>query len=214
MSWDKADTFLTYHWMRHWEQKLMRAASPFLDDRHEPPFQECMKLATPTMEFTCGGEGKLSIGRAIKFAQQGAAMVVNCAPFGCMPETVATSVFGRVSADVDVPIVDMETLEGFPYPRPLPATLPTARCARPRAFRLRRAKPSFADATCMFYDGNGGQNRRLEVFLNNAVSGKRQTGHTQIGGDVQPGWNGKDRLVPVENLTSRIRPSGDAGESA
>jgi predicted CoA-substrate-specific enzyme activase len=171
MSWDKADTFVTYHWMRHWEQKLMRAASPFLDDRHEPPFQECMKLATPYMEFYCGGEGKLSIGRAIKFAQQGAAMVVNCAPFGCMPETVATSVFGRVSADVDMPIVSM------------------------------------------FYDGNGGQNRRLEVFLNNAVSGKRQTGHTQIGG-FQSELPGKDRLIPVENLTSRIRTGGNAGESA
>jgi predicted nucleotide-binding protein (sugar kinase/HSP70/actin superfamily) len=45
-------------------------------------------------------------------------MVVNCAPFGCMPETVATSGLGRVSADVDIPIVSM------------------------------------------FYDGNGGQNRR------------------------------------------------------
>ena len=33
MSWDKADAFVTYHRMRHWEQKLMRAASPFLDDR-------------------------------------------------------------------------------------------------------------------------------------------------------------------------------------
>jgi hypothetical protein len=120
----------------------------------------------------------------------------------------------RVSADVDMPIVDMETLEGFPYPRPLPPTLPTARYARPRAFRLRRAKPSFAIATRMFYDGNGGQNRRLEVFLNNVVSGKRQTGHTQIGGDFQPGWTGKDRLVPVQNLTSRIRPGGNAGESA
>jgi hypothetical protein len=75
------------------------------------------------------------------------------------PETVATSVFGLVSADVDMPIVSM------------------------------------------FYDGNGGQNRRLEVFLNNAVSGKRQTGHTQIGGEFQPGWTGKDRLVPVQNLT-------------
>jgi hypothetical protein len=66
----------------------------------------------------------------------------------------------------------------------------------------------------MFYDGNGGQNRRLEVFLNNAVSGKRQTGDTQIGGDFQPGWTGKDRLVPVEHLTSRIRTGGNAGESA
>jgi predicted nucleotide-binding protein (sugar kinase/HSP70/actin superfamily) len=133
---------------------LYTSSSPFLDDRHEPPFQECMNLATPYIAFYCGGEGKLSIGRAIKFAQQGAAIVVNCAPFACMPETVATSVFGRVSADVDTPIVSM------------------------------------------FDDGNGGQNRRLEVFLNNAVSGKRQSGHTQIGGgDFQPGWSGKDRLV-------------------
>ena len=160
--------------MKHWEQKLMRAASPFLDDRHEPPFQECMKLATPYMAFYCGGEGKLSIGRAIKFAQQGASMVVNCAPFGCMPETVATAVFGRLSADVDVPIVSL------------------------------------------FYDGSGGQNRRLEVFLNNAVSGKRASGRMEIGGgDVQPGvWRPGDKLVPVQNLTARMRTGGNAGESA
>ena len=175
MSWDKADTFVTYHWMRHWEQKLMRAASPFLDDRHEPPFQECMKLATPYMAFYCGGEGKLSIGRAIKFAQQGAALVVNCAPFGCMPETVATAVFGRVSADLDMPIVSL------------------------------------------FYDGSGGQNRRLEVFLNNAVGGKRASGRMSIGGagEVEPGaWRSGDKLVPVQNLTARLRTGGNAGESA
>jgi len=72
--------------MKHWEQKLMKAASPFLDDRHEPPFQEYLELATPYIPFYLGGEGKLSVGRAIKFAQQGAAMVVNCAPFGCCPK--------------------------------------------------------------------------------------------------------------------------------
>jgi predicted nucleotide-binding protein (sugar kinase/HSP70/actin superfamily) len=133
-----------------------------------------MKLATPYMAFYCGGEGKLSIGRAIKFAQQGASMVVNCAPFGCMPETVATAVFGRLSADVDVPIVSL------------------------------------------FYDGSGGQNRRLEVFLNNAVSGKRASGRMEIGGgDVQPGvWRPGDKLVPVQNLTARMRTGGNAGESA
>ncbi|HJX65105.1 MAG TPA: acyl-CoA dehydratase activase [Polyangia bacterium] len=175
MSWDKADTFVTYHWMKHWEQKLMRAASPFLDDRHEPPFQECMKLATPYMAFYCGGEGKLSIGRAIKFAQQGASMVVNCAPFGCMPETVATAVFGRVSADVDVPIVSL------------------------------------------FYDGSGGQNRRLEVFLNNAVSGKRASGRMSSGGagyGDAGAYPAREKLVPVQNLTARMRTGGNAGEPA
>ena len=165
-SWEKADTFITYHWMKHWEQKLMKAASPFLDDRHEPPFQEYLELATPYIPFYLGGEGKLSVGRAIKFAQQGAAMVVNCAPFGCMPETVATAITGRLSADVDMPIVSL------------------------------------------FYDGSGGQNRRLEVFLNNAVRGRRgMAGLSSDGANTPPsmGLPGRDRLVPAKNLLSRVR---------
>jgi predicted nucleotide-binding protein (sugar kinase/HSP70/actin superfamily) len=154
LSWNKADTFITYTWMKHWEQKLMKAASPFLDDRHEPRFQECLEIATPYIPFYLGGEGKLSVGRAIKFAQQGAAMVVNCAPFGCMPETVATAIFGRLSADVDMPIVSL------------------------------------------FYDGSGGQNRRLEVFLNNAVRG------------VRPQPAGR-RRYPQQTLRGSGRTCGD-----
>ena len=41
---------------------------------------------------------------------------------------------------------EMETLRGFPNPRPLPATLHPARFARPRALWLRRAKPGYAYA--------------------------------------------------------------------
>jgi hypothetical protein len=40
----------------------------------------------------------------------------------------------------------MGTFKGLPNPRPLPATLPTARFARPRALWLRRAKLAFAYA--------------------------------------------------------------------
>ena len=170
ISWEKADTFITYTWMKHWEKKLMEAASPFLDDRHEPRFQECLEIATPYIPFYLGGEGKLSVGRAIKFAQQGAAMVVNCAPFGCMPETVATSIYGRLSADVDMPIVSL------------------------------------------FYDGSGGQNRRLEVFLNNAVRGRRGLAalSENVDPQVPPGWAGGNRLVPAGNLLSHVRPGGEA----
>jgi predicted CoA-substrate-specific enzyme activase len=168
-SWEKADTFITYTWMKHWEKKLMEAASPFLDDRHEPPFQEYLELAKPYIPFYLGGEGKLSVGRAMKFAQQGAAMVVNCAPFGCMPETMATSLFGRVSADVDMPIVSL------------------------------------------FYDGSGGQNRRLEVFLNNAVRGRRGVAGIvgKAGLASPPPFAGRDQLVPAQNLTSRVRSGGE-----
>jgi predicted CoA-substrate-specific enzyme activase len=169
-SWDKADTFITYTWMKHWEKRLMEAASPFLDDRHEPRFQECLEIATPYIPFYLGGEGKLSVGRAIKFAQQGAAMVVNCAPFGCMPETVATAIYGRLSADVDMPIVSL------------------------------------------FYDGSGGQNRRLEVFLNNAVRGRRGVAAMSENTvpQMQPPFPGRDKLVPTQNLLSRVWPGGEA----
>jgi predicted nucleotide-binding protein (sugar kinase/HSP70/actin superfamily) len=147
----------------------MKAAAPFLDDRHEPPFQECLEIATPYIPFYLGGEGKLSVGRAIKFAHQGAAMVVNCAPFGCMPETVATAIFGRLSADVDMPIVSL------------------------------------------FYDGSGGQNRRLEVFLNNAVRGRRGVkALSENAGPMSPELHARDRLVPTQNLTSRMRPGSEA----
>jgi predicted CoA-substrate-specific enzyme activase len=168
ISWEKADTFITYTWMKYWEKKLMEAASPFLDDRHEPRFQECLEIATPYIPFYLGGEGKLSVGRAIKFAQQGAAMVVNCAPFGCMPETVATAIYGRLSADVDMPIVSL------------------------------------------FYDGSGGQNRRLEVFLNNAVRGRRGVAGLSEGAQMPADWAGKDRLVPAANLTARMRKEESA----
>jgi predicted nucleotide-binding protein (sugar kinase/HSP70/actin superfamily) len=170
-SLDKADTYITYTWMKHWEQKLMKAAGPFLADRHEPPFQECLENAVPYIPFYIGGEGKLSVGRAIKFAQQGAALVVNCAPFGCMPETMATAIFSRLSADVGIPVVSL------------------------------------------FYDGSGGQNRRLEVFLKNAIrvskGEKPLNPETLLPPSV---WDSGKGLVPAENLLSRVRTSnpGDA----
>jgi hypothetical protein len=123
------------------------------------------------MQFYLGGEGKLSVGRALKFAQQGAAMVVNCAPFGCMPETVATSIFGRLSTDAGIPVVSL------------------------------------------FYDGSGGQNRRLEVFLQNAIRGIK-SGKPFNPADYQlPGdFGGAEALIPAQNLLSKVRPNqaGDA----
>jgi hypothetical protein len=92
-----------------------------------------------------------------------------------MPETVATAITGRLSADVDMPIVSL------------------------------------------FYDGSGGQNRRLEVFLNNAVRGRRGlAGLSQDAADLQPppGWNGGgDRLVPAQNLMARVR-TGSGGAAS
>jgi hypothetical protein len=53
---------------------------------------------------------------------------VNVAPFTCMPGTITTAIFRQVSAELDIPIVNL------------------------------------------FYDGTGGQNRRLEVYLRTAMN--------------------------------------------
>ncbi|MBI5528466.1 MAG: hypothetical protein HY897_19210 [Deltaproteobacteria bacterium] len=122
-------TVATHMWMRHLEHRYYSAAGEFLRDRIEPEVGAVMDEGMAHMPVNIGGEAILIIGRAIAFARQGAAMVVNCAPFGCMPGVATTAIFRRLSADLDMPIVNM------------------------------------------FYDGNGNQNRRLDVFLNNAVRG-------------------------------------------
>jgi hypothetical protein len=64
----------------------------------------------------------------------------------------------------------------------------------------------------LFYDGSGGQNRRLEVFLNNAVRGRRGLAGLTEGMDAKlpPGFPNRDRLVPAQNLVSRVRPGSEA----
>ena len=76
--------------------------------------------------------GPGAIGRTIAFAKQNAVLVVNCAPFGCMPGTVTTAVFRQLSVELGMPIVNV------------------------------------------FYDGTGGQNRTLAVFLKNALESVRE----------------------------------------
>jgi hypothetical protein len=87
-----------------------------------------------------------------------------------MPETVATAIYGRLSADVDMPIVSL------------------------------------------FYDGSGGQNRRLEVFLNNAVRGRRSSGGSKKNADMQvpPSPPNRGQLIPAQNLLSHVRPGSEA----
>ncbi|MBN1960918.1 MAG: hypothetical protein JW841_08220 [Deltaproteobacteria bacterium] len=121
-------SYITYRWQLYWERALYKAAGPFLADRHEPNINATLNEAKPYMERNIGGEGMSIIGRTIKFARDGAALVVNCAPFSCMPGVITTAISRHVSALHDMPIVNM------------------------------------------FYDGQGNQNKRLAVFLNNAMN--------------------------------------------
>jgi predicted CoA-substrate-specific enzyme activase len=99
--------FVKWRWLRYWERKLYGAASPLLDDRHEPDLDDVLASAITKLPDSVGGEAILTVGRAIEFVKQKAAMVVNVAPFSCMPGTITTAIFRHVSAESGTPIVNL-----------------------------------------------------------------------------------------------------------
>jgi hypothetical protein len=152
-------SYLTYRWQHYWDKHLYEAAGPLLVDRREPDINIVLDAAKPYMERNIGGEAISIIGRTITFAEQGAAMVVNCAPFGCMPGTITTAISRHIAAVHHMPVVNM------------------------------------------FYDGQGNQNRRLEVFLKNAVARPIEPGRpARAADDVvrMPSW--MESLLSVGSL--------------
>ncbi len=111
----------------HQERRMVEAAGPFLSDRLEPPVEDVIAAGQRYIPIHFEGEAILTMGRTIEFAEQGAAMVVNCAPFGCMPGTLTTALFRKLAPELGIPVVGM------------------------------------------FYDGGGNLNKKLEIFLHNAV---------------------------------------------
>jgi predicted CoA-substrate-specific enzyme activase len=107
------------------EHNWYQLAGDFMRDRHEPPVVEVLAEGTKYVPIHFQGEAILTLGRTVKFIQQGAALVVNCSPFSCMPGTLTTAMFQEIQNQSGVPVVNM------------------------------------------FYDGEGGLNDRLEIFLDN-----------------------------------------------
>jgi predicted nucleotide-binding protein (sugar kinase/HSP70/actin superfamily) len=93
--------------LEHEEHAYYDLAGPLLADRREPPMEEIMREGGRFIPEAFEGETGITIGRAILFARRGAAMVVNCAPFGCMPGTITTGIFQQVQEQERVPMVNM-----------------------------------------------------------------------------------------------------------
>jgi predicted CoA-substrate-specific enzyme activase len=87
------------------EQRFYRWASPLLDDRHEPPIDQVLDEGKRFLPLNFAGESILTVGRAVKFIDQGAALVVNAAPFGCMPGTLTAAILEQVQQERQTPIV-------------------------------------------------------------------------------------------------------------
>jgi predicted CoA-substrate-specific enzyme activase len=89
------------------ENKYLRIFNHFLSDRKEPAIKDVMNIGKQFVPVEVEGEPVLTIGRAIGFVDQGAKLVVNVSPFGCMPGQICSSVFKDVSNKYNIPIVSV-----------------------------------------------------------------------------------------------------------
>jgi predicted nucleotide-binding protein (sugar kinase/HSP70/actin superfamily) len=103
----KGEALMTNIYLHRTEQSYYQAASEILHDRHEPAMKDVVEAGAEYLPVDFVGEAILTIGRAIHFARQGASMVVNAAPFGCMPGTLSSALFLEIKEKFNIPFVSL-----------------------------------------------------------------------------------------------------------
>lgn len=84
------------------------AARPYLAGRMEPHMEDVLEVGQKYIPLIFEGETILTIARGILFLKQnGASLVINCSPFGCMPGNVTASIFSKVSAEEGKPVISL-----------------------------------------------------------------------------------------------------------
>jgi len=89
------------------EEMWYETAGPFLADRHEPSMKKVLKAGMEHLPLNFEGEAIITVGRAVLFARQNVDMVVNAAPFGCMPGTLTTAILRGLQEQLGIPVVGM-----------------------------------------------------------------------------------------------------------
>lgn len=95
-----ASAFISYM-----ENRYLGIFGKLLTGRKEPPVTEVKKSGAVYLPDSIEGESILTVGRAIAFIRQGAHLVVNVAPFGCMPGSISASVLKQVSSSYGTPVM-------------------------------------------------------------------------------------------------------------
>ena len=89
------------------ERTLTRTMASVISDRLEPPISSTLAAGEQVFPQQFEGESILTVGRAIEFAEQGVDLIVNCAPFGCMPGTLTAGIFQHLEEKLGIPIVSL-----------------------------------------------------------------------------------------------------------
>lgn len=99
---DLSKTTVHYH-----ETKYYGYFSNILSDRQEPEVKTMIEKAKPYINDALRGEAVLTVGRSICFVDQGAKMIVNVAPFGCMPGTISSIILKNLAMIYSTPMVSL-----------------------------------------------------------------------------------------------------------
>jgi len=105
--WARGESLLLNRFLSSVEEKFWEIAEPLLHDRKEPEIDEVVEAGASYLPINFEGEAIITIGRAVKFFDQGAKLVVNCAPFGCMPGTICNALLHEVSQKYQQPTVSI-----------------------------------------------------------------------------------------------------------
>jgi len=93
--------------LAHDEHRWLQLASPLLAERSEPSIERILQAGSRFVPLDFVGETILTLGRAMIFAREGAALVVNCAPFGCMPGAMTAGVLQQLESETGVPMLSL-----------------------------------------------------------------------------------------------------------
>ncbi|MCP4216407.1 MAG: hypothetical protein GY765_17285, partial [bacterium] len=138
----KSEAFLTNLYLNKLEQSYINSAGNLLADRHEPPIKKVVEAGAEFLPLEFVGEAILTLGRAIHFAHQGADMVINAAPFGCMPGTLSSSILLEIKERYNIPFVSLfydGDIDGNEKIGSLLSTLPTREKVAVKAMARSRA---------------------------------------------------------------------------
>jgi len=104
---EKLGVKIKNHFVEEDERFWSDLCDPILADRREPPITATLEEGRRYVPVEFAGEAILTLGRTVEFIRGGADLVVNAAPFGCMPGSITAGILQQVEAEMGVPVVSM-----------------------------------------------------------------------------------------------------------
>ena len=88
------------------EHRMWNRTGSYLEDRREPSIDHVLEKGGVYFPIEFEGESILTVGRTLAFFEQGASLVVNCSPFGCMHGVMTSGIFQEIQSTLGYPVVN------------------------------------------------------------------------------------------------------------